>query len=95
MRCCLLFVAVVASAQQPDPRGFVNERLLRQNFAKNALNAAVAARKAPAAGPATCAIPLLEVPLQKDVDRQMILPQGGKTGDEKMILPTIPVCPKR
>src|SRR4051812_45740921 len=38
MRYGILLFAIVATAQQPDPRGFVNQRLLRQNvFAKNLL----------------------------------------------------------
>jgi len=38
MRYGLLLFAIVATAQQRDPRGFVNQRLLRQNvFGKNLL----------------------------------------------------------
>ena len=101
MRCALLFLASVASAQQTDPRGFVNERLLRQNFARMALKATTPpVIQLLASSAKTCAIPLLEVvPMQKDIDTSMIVmivPQSGKPVDQMMtIIPTIPVCGKK
>ena len=88
MRAFLLLLAVTACAQ--DNRGFVNPRLVTQNFVQNSL------RKAPpgrilVSPPAKCAIPLLEVPMRKDVDRAMVIPSDPK-GDGAMILPPIPVC---
>ena len=112
MRYGLLLFAIVASAQQPDTRGFVNQRLLRQNvFAKNGLIAPklkpLPPRKPVLSKPkpkirllagkpqdTACAIPLLEAQVQhKDADPKMAVPPSGNTGNEKMIRPTIPVCP--
>ena len=96
MRCALLLLAAVASAQQSDSRGFVNDRLLRQNFAKNALKvtASPALLKNPPAA-TTCAIPpIAAVPMQKDFDPAIFLPPSGPV-DEKMILPAMPTCAKR
>jgi hypothetical protein len=98
MRYGLLFFAVVASAQQPDPRGFVNEGLMRRSFDKITLKA-TAAPKPPvlfdAPPPGQCAIPLLEVPMNREVDKQMILPNSNGSVDGKMSLRPIPICPKR
>src|SRR4051794_22351258 len=96
MRCALVLLAAVASAQQSDPRGFVNERLLRQNVARLATKAMTppVLRYVPA--PEPCAIPLMPVaPAQKDADPKMILPQPGGSIDEKMTRPTMPPCPAR
>jgi hypothetical protein len=98
MRYGLLLLAAVASAQQTDPKGFVNEGLMRRSFSRIALKA-TEAPKPPvlfdAPMPAQCAIPLLEVPMNREVDSQMILPNSrGGTGG-KMSLAPIPVCPKR
>jgi len=97
MRCALLFLASVASAQQTDPRGFINERLLRQNFARMALKATTPpVIQLLASAAKTCAIPLLEVvPMQKEIDTSMVVPQSGKPVDQKMIIPTMPVCGKK
>ncbi len=93
MRGSFLLVAVAAFAQ--DNRGFVNQRLVTQNFVKNSLQtkpkAAMVVPKNPA--PA-CAIPLLEVLASKAIDR-MPIPALKNTGDDQMILPTIPVCPAK
>jgi hypothetical protein len=90
MRGWLLLVAAAACAQ--DNRGFVNERLVTQNLVKNSIkakpNATIVVPKNPS--PA-CAIPLLKVPASKANDA-MVIPVPKDTGDEKMILPTIPVC---
>jgi hypothetical protein len=88
MRGFLLLLAGVASAQ--DHRGFVNTRLVTQNFVKNSLKAAPPARIL-VSPPAKCAIPLLEVPMRKDIDRGMVVP-SDPTGDRAMILPPLPVC---
>jgi hypothetical protein len=88
MRAFLLLLAVTASAQ--DNRGFVNSRLVTQNFVKNSLKKAPPARIL-VSPPAKCAIPLLEVPMRKDVDRGMIVPVDPNV-DRAMILPTLPVC---
>lgn len=89
MRGLLLLTAVTAFAQ--DNRGFVNERLVKQNFVKNALNKAkkIVIRDST---PQRCAVPLLQVTPSKDLDAGMLLPMQKDSGDEKMILPTIPVC---
>jgi len=89
MRYGLLLFAMVASAQQPDPRGFVNERLLRQiRPSQYALNRS-------AAPPVKqCAIPLLEAQVRADIDKHMVLPNLDVSMDSNMILPTIPVCGK-
>lgn len=89
MRGLLLLTAVTAFAQ--DNRGFVNERLVTQNFVRNALKA----KPKPLirdATPPRCANPLLQVTPSKDLDAGMLLPMQKDSGDEKMILPTIPVC---
>jgi len=98
MRGWLLLVAAAACAQ--DNRGFVNERLVTQNFFKNSLKArpvpTVLAPKAQATPPTSaCAIPRLEIPGSQDVDSEMAFPTRKPTGDDKMVLPTIPVCGKR
>ena len=91
MRGCLLLVAAAACAQ--DNRGFVNQRLLTQNFVKNSLKAPP---KAPAAEASSqCAIPLLRAAPAKAADPKMVISPPKNTGDEKMIWPTIPVCPAR
>jgi hypothetical protein len=88
MRAFLFFLAVTASAQ--DNRGFVNSRLVTQNFVKNSLRPAPPARIL-VSPPAKCAIPLLEVPMRKHIDRGMVVP-SDPTVDRGMILPTLPVC---
>jgi hypothetical protein len=96
MRYGLLFLAAIAYAQQPDPRGFVNERLLRRNvFAKSAVPMNTAPRVLLDAPLPKCAIPLLEVKVDKDIDKSMVMPHFGVSMDPKMILPTIPVCPAK
>ncbi len=98
MRHGLFWFAIVACAQQPDSRGFVNERLLRQNFAKNALAASRVTSMLLKPGvprDGKCAIPLLTVRAASEVDPKMALPLSGRGIDEKMILPAIPVCPSR
>jgi len=109
MRYGLLLFAILARAQQADPRGFVNERLLRRDFAKTLLPAprikplplkppaplAVKPQKRFSFGKAqnsSCAIPLLGARISKNADPKMARHSGNRT-DEKMILPTIPVCP--
>jgi hypothetical protein len=111
MRYGLMLFAIVATAQQHDPRGFVNERLLRQAFAKNQLTAprikplplkqatlsAVKPQTRYLAGKpqeSNCAMPLLAAGL-KDADPKIVAPGRDNTGDEKMIVPTIPVCPAK
>jgi hypothetical protein len=114
MRGLLLLIAATAFAQ--DNRGFVNQRLVTQNFLKNALKAkpkpviidAVSLAMPTTVGGALkakpkpviidsrpvprCAIPLVNVVPSKDTDPGMLLPMKKDSGDEKMILPTIPVC---
>jgi hypothetical protein len=95
MRGCLLLVAAAAFAQ--DNRGFVNQRLVTQNLVKNSLKAKAMANATivPPKNPApACAIPLLQVEPSKAIDR-MAIPALKDTGDDKMILPTIPVCPAK
>lgn len=94
MRGLLLFIAVAASAQ--ENRGFVNSKLVAQNFVNNSLKQAKA--KLPVIGvdpPASkmCAIPLLEAKVNPDVDKSMVIRPGANNGD-RMIIPTIPVCGK-
>jgi hypothetical protein len=89
MRGLLLLIAATAFAQ--DNRGFVNTRLTTQNFVKNSLKA----KPKPVlmdAPPPRCAIPLLQAAPSKDVDPGMLVPMKKNSGDEKMILPAIPVC---
>ena len=90
MRGFLLLLAVTAAAQ--DNRGFVNQRLVTQNFVKNSLKAAPAL-KTPilVSPPLKCAVPLLEVPMRKDIDRSMVMPSDPNV-DRSMILPPLPVC---
>ena len=113
MRYGLLLFAIVATAQQRDPRGFVNERLLRQSLTKNLLippklkplppRKPVLLKPKPkirllAGKPqdTACAIPLLEAQVKnKDADPKMAVPPSGNAGDEKMIRPSIPVCPPK
>jgi hypothetical protein len=113
MRYALMFLAIVATAQQRDPRGFVNERLLRPNFTKKLLFTPKLKplppqkpKMLPAKQPirylagkpqdTACAIPLLEAQTtRKDADPKMVAPPSGNSGYEKMILPTIPICPPR
>ena len=92
MRGCLLLVAAAAWAQ--DNRGFVNERLVAQSFVKNSLKTKVPATMPPESS-FRCAIPLLRVVPAKDVDPKMVIRPPKDSGDEKMILPTIPVCPAK
>ena len=92
MRACFLLVAAAAWAQ--DNRGFVNERLVARNFVKNSLKAK-APVTTPPESPFRCAIPLLRVVPSKDVDAKMVIAPPKDSGDEKMILPTIPVCPAK
>jgi len=108
MRYGLMLFAIVATAQQHDPRGFVNDRLLRQAFAKTAPTAppvkplplkpatlsTVKSQTRYFAGKpqeSNCAIPLLPARV-KDGDPKILAPRRDTTGDEKMIVPTIPVC---
>jgi hypothetical protein len=93
MRGAVLLVAAAAFAQ--DNRGFVNEHLVTQNFVKNSLKSKVpAVVVAPKNSSPACAIPLLPVTPSKTIDR-MVIPVPKDTGDERMILPTIPVCPAK
>jgi hypothetical protein len=92
MRASLLLVAVAAFAQ--DNRGFVNQRLVTQNFFKNSLQTKPKAAMVLPKNPATCAIPLLQAQPSKAIDR-MEIPALKNTGDDQMILPTIPVCPAK
>jgi hypothetical protein len=90
MRGCVLLVAAAAFAQ--DNRGFVNQRLVTQNFVKNSLQTKPKATLVVPKNPSpACAIPLLQVRPSKAIDR-MAIPAPEDSGDEKMILPTIPVC---
>jgi hypothetical protein len=60
---------------------------------KNSLRAKPAALQPPirVAPPPKCAIPLLEVPMRKHIDRSMVVtPEDPK--DLGMILPPLPVC---
>ena len=89
---CLL-AAAAAFAQ--DNRGFVNEGLVTRNFVKNSMKAKPNAMVVvPKNTSLVCAIPLLKVPTSKATDA-MVIPVPKDTGDEKMILPTIPVCPAK
>jgi hypothetical protein len=90
MRGLLLLTAATAFAQ--DNRGFFNERLLTQNFVKNSLKPKAKAVIVTTQPSPRCAIPLLKVVPSKDTDPGILLPMGKNSGDEKMILPTIPVC---
>ena len=95
MRGLVVLIAAAACAQ--DNRGFVNPSLATRNFVKNSLEMKAPAQavavppKTPSPG---CAIPLLRVPTSKATDA-MVVPVPKDTGDEKMILPTIPVCPAK
>ncbi len=111
MRGCLLLLAAAASAQENrgfvNPslvtRNFV------QNSLKAKATTPIVSPRGPASlvipsapltlqatpPPAKCAIPLLQVPVSKDVDSSMVIPMRKPTGDDKMILPTIPVCGQR
>ena len=94
MRYGLFLLAVAAGAQQPEAKGFVNQGLFRRHIFEKAT-----AKKAP--DPVqlyvpACAIPLLQAQVAKDVDKAMVMPGWpDKSGDPKMILPTVPVCPSR
>ena len=88
MRAFLFLLAVTASAQ--DNRGYVNQRLVTRNFVKNSLEARPA-QPILIAPPPKCAIPSLEVPARKGIDRSMVaVPKDPK--DLGMILPPLPVC---
>ena len=94
MRWWLLLITAAACAQ--DNRGFVNQRLVTQNFVENSLKpktVVLPLRKTPPAE-AVCAIPLLRAQPSKATD-SMVIPPAKDSGDEKMILPTIPVCPAK
>jgi hypothetical protein len=95
-------VAALAEAQPTGTRGFVNQHLMRANVFDKGLKVTVSppAGKplpdvAPASRPTTCAIPLLEVQVAKEVDTRIILPHDSFRADEKMILPSIPTCPAK
>jgi hypothetical protein len=93
MRGLLLLVAATASAQVNQ--GFVNPKLVAQNFVKNSLKRSDQMKPVIGVDPpanTTCAIPLLEVQVNKETDKQMVINPGKNSGDEKMILPTLPVC---
>lgn len=93
----LLFLLLAATAGAQDNRGFVNPGLAKRNIFTQALTAKPSTAPAPVLmdpPPPRCAIPLLEVPVGKVLDPGMVI-NPGKSGDEKMILPTIPVCGKR
>jgi hypothetical protein len=99
MRGLLLLVAltvVASTASAQENQGFVNPKLVTQNFVKNSLKKAEKPPVILVDPPANkmCAIPLLEVPLNPNIDKPMIINPGKNSGDEKMILPTIPVCGK-
>jgi hypothetical protein len=93
MRGLLLLVAATASGQVNQ--GFVNPKLLTQNFVNNSLKKAEKARPVIGVDPPAnkmCAIPLLGAQVDKTNDKPMVVNPGKDSGDEKMVLPTIPVC---
>ena len=92
MRGSLLLVAAAAWAQ--DNRGFVNQRLVTQNFVKNSLKAPNRAAQ-PQAPSGKCEIPLIRIAPTKDVDSKMVIALPKDSGDEKMIVPASPACPVR
>jgi hypothetical protein len=92
MRVWLLLVAAAACAQ--DNRGFVNHRLVTQNFVKNSLKPKSPLVLMDSPMP-RCAIPLLQIPASRDVDPKMVITPRKDSGDDKMILPVIPVCPAK
>src|SRR4051794_7773291 len=108
MRYGLMLFGIAATAQQQNPRGFVNQRLLRESFANSVLPSSKLPLKQPR--PSTvkpqirylagkpqggaCAIPLLAAQV-KDADPKIVERPRDKTGDEKMIVPTMPPCPPR
>ena len=92
MRVWLLLVAAAACAQ--DNRGFVNQRLVTQNFVKNSLKTKSPPVLMDSPMP-RCAIPLLQVRPSKDVDPKLVITPLKNSGDDQMILPAIPVCPAK
>ena len=85
MRGLLLLLAATAAAQ--DNRGFVNPNLVkRTNILASALKAKTAS---PTLGDSptierqrVCAIPLLQAPAGKEVDRGMVIRPDGKVDPE-------------
>lgn len=85
----LLLISLAVTAAAQDNRGFVNQRLVTQNFVKNSLKARPT-QPILVAPPPKCAVPLLEVPMGKVIDRSMVVVPEPK--DLGMILPPLPVC---
>ena len=92
MRGLIFLLAATAAAQ--DNRGFVNQGLVNRRIFANALKPKplVLNDTIPAPPPGPCAIPLLEVPVRKNFDRDMVITPGKWV--DRMILPTVPVCGK-
>lgn len=88
MRDLLLLLLAAAASAQDNP-GFVKPKLAKEpTLAK--LSVVEVSRPALQ----TCAIPLLEAQVGKEVERMPVLKPGVNT-DPKMILPAIPVCGKK
>src|SRR4051812_40300368 len=109
MRYGFMLFAIVATAQQQNPTGFVNERLLRQSFANSVLpspkmNRLPLKRPIPstvkpqtrylAGRPQDGACAIPLLEAQvKEADPKIVGRPLEKAGDEKMIVPTMRPCP--
>lgn len=89
----LIAAAATCLAQSDTTRGFVNQRLLSRVHLPAPKGKVPAPGELPAS-PCLRVSKLERIPV-KDVDRKMILPFHGATGDEKMIIKPAPVCPEK